>query len=132
MPAALQRGRELAYRFTASCGCAGIEQRASMGESWGWRGKGILKAEFQTPVSPWVKLHREIFWQNTKGTKMKAQPRICIANDICLGGTAELALKQGCMLSGGPKPRFPGLVSWLEVHRDRPGVTCMGEPITAC
>lgn len=64
-----------------------------MGESWGCKGKGILKAEFQTCVSPWVKLHREIFWQNTKGTEMKAQPRIYIANDICPGGTEELAQK---------------------------------------
>lgn len=71
-----------------------------MGESWGCRGKGILKAEFQTPVSPWVKLHREIFWQNTKGTEMKAQPRIYIANDICPGGTAPLALERGGVRSG--------------------------------
>lgn len=66
-----------------------------MGESRACRGKGILKAEFQMPVSPWVKLHREIFWQNTKGTEMKAQPRIYIANDIWPGGTAERAPKQG-------------------------------------
>lgn len=94
-----------------------------MGETWGCRGKGILKAEFQTPASPWVKLHREILWQNTKGTEMKAQPRIYIANDICPGGTAELALKQRRMRSGGPKPSFPVLVCWLEVQGDRLGIT---------
>lgn len=58
-----------------------------MGENRGGRGKGILKAEFQASVSLWGKLHREIVWQTTKGTEMKAQPRIYIANDICPGGT---------------------------------------------
>lgn len=82
----LQRGKELVYRFTANWGCACIEGKASMGESWGGRGKGILKAEFQMCISTRGKLHTEIFWQNVKGTEMKAQPGICIANDICPGG----------------------------------------------
>lgn len=75
-----------------------------MGESGACRGKGILKAKFQTPVSPWVKLHREIFWQNTKGTEMKAEPRIYIANGICPGGTASV--RGGAVLWG------PDFQSW--------------------
>lgn len=103
-----------------------------MGESWGCRGKGILKAEFQTPVSPWVKLHREIFWQNTKGTEMKAQPRIYIANDICPGGTAQLAPEWG-VRSGGPTLTSPVPVWRLGRGGQAGGRLCTGtagQPVT--
>lgn len=96
-----------------------------MGETRACRGKGILKAKFQTPVSPWVKLHREIFWQNTKGTEMKAEPRIYIANGICPGGTVEPA-PEGGPCSGGQSLHFQ---SWLEVWRPRgasPVLKCCG------
>jgi len=94
-----------------------------MGERCGCRGKGILKAEFQTRVSPWVKLHREIFWQNPKGTEMKARPGIYIANDIRPGGTARLAPARGRVRSAGPEPRFPAPVWRRAVQGDRLGVT---------
>lgn len=99
-----------------------------MGESRASAGKGILKAEFQTPVSPWVKLHREIFWQNTKGTEMKAEPRIYIANGICPGGTASV---RGGAALWGTKPAFPELAGAEQAQGGSPGLRCCGELITA-
>lgn len=95
-----------------------------MGESWPRTGKGILKAKFQTPVSPWVKLHREIFWQNTKGTEMKAEPRIYIANGICPGGTAERSRAEGGC-AGGPEPEFQCCGSCGGPGAS-PGLSCCG------